>query len=142
MNDSPWLQVKYEDGNFCNVYLSFGNKSALLRLPVHQVERVCKRLIVDSVRRYINHRTQIITRFGGQKSNKALTSLNHLDYAFNGPTNKWTLADLPRIIKNWESHLIEIAPGPKSKFYKGQTQFLLDLIAWANHEISVRNAAK
>ena len=141
MKDSPWLQVRDRRDNYCSVFLSFGNKHSLIRLPANQVDLQCKRLLINSIRRYINHRTQVIKRYGGHKSPKVLTALNHLNYAFNGSTNKWSLADLPRIIKNWESQLIEIAPGPKSKYYKNQTQFLFDLIAWANHQTSTCNGA-
>lgn len=142
MNNSPWIQVKDEGCRLCDVFLSFGNKSALIRLPQSQIDDTCKRLLVNSIRRYINHRDKIISKYGGHRSPAALTALNHLKYAFHGSTNRWSLADLPRIIKNWESDLLEIAPGPKSKFYKNQTQFLIDLIAWANHEIEVRDASR
>lgn len=142
MNNSPWMQLKEEDGKFCSVFLNFGNKNALVRLPAPEVDQTCKRLLVNSIRRYLNHRKQVISKYGGHKSPRTITALNHLQYAFNGSTNRWSLADLPRIIKNWEADLIEVAPGPKSKFYKSQTQFLLDLIAWADHEIASRNAAR
>lgn len=142
MNNSPWIQVKEDGSRLCDVFLSFGNKTALIRLPQAQIDQVCKRLLVNSIRRYLNHRKKIISTYGGHRSPRTLTALNHLEYAFNGSTNRWSLQDLPRIIKNWEADLIEVAPGPKSKFYKNQTQFLVDLIAWADHEIATRNAGK
>jgi|GEM_PF-2992625 len=142
MNNSPWLQVKQEDDQFSNLYLSFGAKNTLLRLRNEQVDLVCKRLIVDSIRRYINHRKRIIFKYGGHKTPKALTALNQLNYAFNGSTNRWSLEALPRIIKNWEAQLLEIAPKPNSKYYKNQTQFLISLTAWANHEMSIHHGAK
>lgn len=142
MNNSPWIQIKDQGCHQCDVFLNFGNKKALIRLPLAHVDQMCKRLMVNSIRRYVNHRDQIIGKYGGHQNPEALTALTRLKYAFNGSTNRWSLADLPQIIKNWESDLLAISPGPKSKFYKNQTQLLIDLIAWANHEIEVRDATR
>lgn len=86
------------------------------------------------IRKYINHRKQVLKRSGLDGSDSRFKSLRSLDYAFSGPINRWSLEGLPRIIQNWKSDLLNIAPGPKSKFYKSQTSFLIDLISWAEED--------
>lgn len=141
MNNSPWVQLKKENEQYCFLYLNFGTKNKLVRLPIKQAPQVCKRLIIDAIRRYIKQRKHIINRYTDRKNQKALIALNRLEYAFMGSINRWSYQDLPRIIKNWESDLLTIAPGINSKFYKSNSQFLLDLLAWANHELKVHHGA-
>ena len=141
MINSPWVQLKQENDQYCFLYLNLGTKNKLVRLPIKQAPQVCKRLIIDAIRRYIKQRKHIINRYTDRKDQKALIALNHLEYAFMGSINRWSYQDLPRIIKNWENDLLTIAPGVNSKFYKSNTQFLLDLLAWANHELKVHHGA-
>lgn len=134
--NTPWLQLEEIQPDKYILRIQMGKQNFvyknITRLDAHGIAR---RYLIEEIRKYINHRNQIIKRFGGSANESRLKSLKRLEYAFGGSTVKWKFEQLPRIVLNWSDDLVNIAPGVKSKFYKSQSQFLLDLISWATNQM-------
>jgi len=133
---NPWLEFTLSPSGKVTMDLNMGNEHRKIGgLKPVAAKSVAKRLIISAIRKYLNHRRKIIFEYGGHRNASIDKSLRNLEYAFLGPTAKWNLEDLPRIIRNWSKDLINIAPNPRSRFYRSQSQFLHDLMAWANNEL-------
>lgn len=127
-----WIQIdQLAQGTMLKVEL--GTRSRTFKNISHtEAKELAKREIIAGIRKYVNHRSYVIQKFGSIDMPSKTQSLTRLKYAFSGNTGRWTLEQLPRIIRNWSSDLQNIAPGPRSKYYKSQSQFLIDLLSWAN----------
>tara|TARA_R110002096_G_scaffold129211_4_gene277896 strand:+ start:1617 stop:2045 length:429 start_codon:yes stop_codon:yes gene_type:complete len=138
-----WIDIAPTLRGFQSVDISIGVKSQSFEaLDMQRAKEAAKIYIVNEIRNYVKHRKHIIYHHNGRLTAGIEKSLNSLSYGFNGSTMKWKLEDMPRIIKNYTPHLLNIMPGPNSKFYKSQSQLVFDLIAWANDELkNNQNAA-
>jgi hypothetical protein len=138
-----WIDFAPTKNGMHKVDISIGLKDqGFEALDKERAKEAAKTYIVNEVRNYVKQRKHIIYHHNGLLSSGIEKSLSKLSYGFIGSTLRWKFEDLPRIIKNYTPDLLNIMPGPSSKFYKSQSQLVFDLISWANDELkNNQNAA-
>lgn len=133
--NTPWIEIKEMPSGKYILRIQMGTSGKIVKnISREDARSIARRHIISEVRKYVNHRSRIIRKHGGRCNESTLKSITRLQYAFKGSTLRWKLEDLPKIVGNWSNDLINIAPGTSSKFYKKQSQFLIDLISWAKYQ--------
>jgi GNAT superfamily N-acetyltransferase len=129
---SNWVSIDHCNGNRAKVEVRFGEITQVKNVPDYQAQGLAALLIISVVRRYINHRYEILHNYGGHLTPEKKYALARLRLAFHRKC-RFKLAELPSVLNNWSEALYAIRPGRSSKFYQRDISILADLMAFAEY---------
>ena len=127
-----WISIEAASAHRLKVEVRFGEITTVKNVPDYQGEGLASMLVVSAVRRYINHRYEILHRHGGHLTQEKKVCLHKLRLAFHRKA-RFKLEELPRVLKNWTEALFTIRPGRSSKYYERDIALLADLVAFADY---------
>lgn len=70
----------------------------------------------------------------GQLNPNRIRSAEKINYTFNDTVKPWTLETCAKVIQANENDFLNLLPSPGSRYYKNSSQFVFDLILWANEQ--------
>ena len=79
---------------------------------------------------YVNHREQVLTKYGGHMTTAKAAALYKLKLMLS-TQERWTMLATARQIMAYKPELISIMPGASSKFFTSNSALLHDLVYWA-----------
>ena len=127
-----WISIQPVGATRMIVEVRFGEITKVCNVPDYQAEGLAARLVVSAVRRYVNHRYEILHHYGGHMTHEKKICLQKLRLAFHRQA-QFKLEDLPRVLRNWTEALFTIRPGRESKFYDRDIAMLADIVAFADY---------
>lgn len=127
-----WVSITALTSKRCQVEIRFGEITQVKNVPNYQTEALASHLIVSVVRRYVNHRFEILHHYGGHLTEEKIACLKKLRLAFH-QYRKFPLTDLPGVVKGWSDALFIIRPGRESKYYQRDMALLSDLLSFADY---------
>lgn len=131
----PWVQVTRRANGKCDVRISIGNSTTVRNLKQHMVLPFVQRTIVSAIRRYVNHRQQVLTRHGGYMTPAKQKALFELEYHLGNAQNV-RLEKLPIWVNKMLTRMVVIQPGKNSAFYSKYIMIYRDLEAWCHNAMN------
>lgn len=119
---SPYVQVHYQ-GRRATVTIDLGTRCTVRNLPDYQVAAFVKLQLIRLLKRYVNHRQQILRHHGGHHTHYKELTIASLQRKL-GASSRWQAEQIPHIIDRILPELRAIAPGQRSDYYR-QNQILL-----------------
>jgi hypothetical protein len=127
-----WICIESTSATRSDVIVRFGEVTKVLNVPNYQAEGLASKLVTSAVRRYINHRYEILSHYGGYMTYEKKLCLQKLRLAFHKQA-PFKLNDLPQVLNNWSDMLFAIRPGRTSQYYQRDIALLADIVAFANY---------
>lgn len=121
------------------VQISIGPELVVKNLPAYQVDSFIALSICSLVKRYANHRLNILKYHSPEPPTKKEREgrdikIEIAESLVRNFSYKHKLKDLPRVVANHQSQLVAIRPSHLSKYYDHDIHLLQDLTAWARKE--------
>lgn len=129
---SLWVRIDRLGNGRSIVRIDIAEETVVRNMPDYQAEAFARNMVIARIKRYVNHRHQILHHHGGYMTPKKRAALQQLKRMLKH-SHHWSINDLPRVIHNHAYHLQVIAPGSSSKFCQRDQRLLHDLLAWAEY---------
>lgn len=116
------------------LHITMGDQlTKIVNMPTDMAKRYAVRKVAEFIKKFVNHRRQIIMFHGGMCTQEKIMALDRLTYKVNG-ADRWNYDHLPRIIKGMEKDLLTILPGHSSKYFKSSCEKVADILAIKNQD--------
>lgn len=130
----PWIVIKETGKGRSVVSIEMGKLTEVRNLPNYHAQAFARLTVLSAIRRFINHRQEVLRNYGGFLTPDKVASLNRLEYAWSGDTaSGWHLAKIAAVVKRYQEDFYTVMPGRSSRFYQSNFRFLSDLLGWAEY---------